>query len=317
MRRLDTPTWALILAGGDGTRLQALTREIAGDARPKQFCSILDGETLLEQTRRRVDLTCRYDQQVIVVTRQHEPYYRYLAAELSPGRLVVQPENRGTGPGIVYPLIRILDLAGDVPVAIFPSDHYVVDDLAFSSYVQSAVETVGQRRDIVVLLGIEADRPETEYGWIEPSEVPLPLAGGDPTFPVRRFWEKPSAEHASALLQRGCLWNSFVMVGRVSVFLELVRATAPGLVAAFELIGRSRRGVASADVTVIERLYHRLPTVNFSEDILARGTERLVTIRVKSVHWSDWGSPHRVVASLRRAGVQPSWLDRVELASTA
>ena len=316
MRRLDTPTWALILAGGDGARLRSLTTQITGDSRPKQFCPLLDGDSLLERTRRRVGLICRDDHQVIVVSRPHEPYYRYLAAELAPGRLVVQPQNRDTGPGIVYPLLRIGELAGDVPVAIFPSDHYIDDDLAFTGYVQRALETVLQCRDLVVLLGIEADRPETEYGWIEPSEIPLPFAG-EPVFPVRRFWEKPSAEHARALLSRGCLWNSFVMVGTVGGFLDLVRMTMPSLLTAFETLQRTRPRLARPDPAAIEQLYRRLPTINFSDEVLARGTDRLASIRVKSVQWSDWGNPHRVVASLQRAGVTPSWLGRVELAPSA
>src|SRR5437764_8633327 len=132
--------WALILAGGDGTRLKPLTRAITGDPRPKQFCPLLDGETLLHRTRRRVDLLTGLDQQVVVVTRTHEPYYRALVADLTPDRLVAQPDNRGTGPGLLYPLLRIAEVAGDVPVAVFPSDHFVDDDVAFVSAVSAALD---------------------------------------------------------------------------------------------------------------------------------------------------------------------------------
>src|SRR5439155_1241376 len=82
-----TPPWALLLAGGDGRRLKPLTRQIAGDPRPKQFCAILDGETLLHRTRRRAELFTRPDQHVVVVSREHEPYYRELAGELDPDPL--------------------------------------------------------------------------------------------------------------------------------------------------------------------------------------------------------------------------------------
>src|SRR5262245_45281660 len=77
--------WAAILAGGDGSRLRTFTRQLTGDDRPKQFCRILDGVTLLDQTRRRVERSVRADKTLIVVTRAHEEYYAPLMRELGPG----------------------------------------------------------------------------------------------------------------------------------------------------------------------------------------------------------------------------------------
>ena len=306
--------WCLILAGGDGTRLKPLTTQIAGDTRPKQFCPILDGDTLLDVTRQRVDQIARFDQQVIVVSRPHEPYYRYLASELAPGRLVVQPANRGTALGILYPLLRIQELAGDVPLAICPSDHYVGDDHAFMTYVERAGEVVRERPELVVLLGIEAQRPESEYGWIEPAEAPLSI-DGEPAFAIRRFWEKPPQRLAEALLARGALWNSFVMVGHTRAFLNLFRSAMPGLLAAVEPV-RAALGKPE-EAAEVERLYRVLPELNFSDRVLSVAVERLATVRVKGVDWSDWGNVDRVLKTLARAQRRPSWMSRVEFASTA
>lgn len=84
--------WAVILAGGDGVRLRPRTTLGAGDARPKQFCPLLGGETLLDRTRRRVDLLVRSDRQVVAVSRPHEAYYRYLVDELAPWGPKSMPE---------------------------------------------------------------------------------------------------------------------------------------------------------------------------------------------------------------------------------
>ena len=299
---LPGPPWALILAGGDGTRLRALTRRVSGDARPKQFCPLLDGDTLLNRTRRRVDLLTRSDQQVVVVTRPHEPYYRPLVTDLAPGRLVVQPRNRGTAPGLLYPLLRLRELAGDPAVAVFPSDHFVDDDAAFMRTVSAALDATRARPDLVVLLGIEAGSPEVEYGWIEPAASPLPI-DGEPVFPIRRFWEKPSPALARELFARECLWNSFVMVGRVSAFLDLVTAGTPELQRAFEplrrAIGTPRERAAAA------RVYASLSEVNFSERVLVPSARRLGVVHVKGVEWSDWGNAERVLGTIARMGLRP------------
>lgn len=302
--------WSLILAGGDGTRLRSLTRQITGDARPKQFCALLDGETLLDRTRRRADLLTRFDRQVVVVSADHEPFYRGLERELAPGRLVVQPSNRGTGPGLLYPLLRIAELAGDVPVAVFPSDHFVDDDVAFVGGVSAALEVAQMGSGLVILLGIEAASPETEFGWIEFQNRPLPLPG-EPVFPIRRFWEKPAPELARALLAHGCLWNSFVMVGRVTAFLDLFCAGTPELLRAFAPI---RRALGSArEGHVAARVYAGLPPVNFSERVLVPEAGRLGVVRLKGVEWSDLGSTERLLATIRRTGRRPRWLEGLPL----
>lgn len=302
MPALFTPPWAIVLAGGDGARLRALTQRITGDARPKQFCPLIGGETLLARTRRRADLVVRPDRQAIVVTRAHAPWYAALARDLLPGRLVEQPENRGTAPGILYPLLRVHELAGDVPVAVLPSDHDVSDDALFMRHVAEAVDVARERPETVVLLGIEPADAEREYGWIEPDRIELDT-DGRAVYAIRRFWEKPSAMLAKILLERGCLWNSFVMVGRISAFLALFRLATPELHAAFDPV---RRVLGRPDeAAAVERVYAGLLPVNFSDRVLARVPARLAVLRVKDVEWNDLGLPARVLASLRERGHPP------------
>ncbi len=93
--------WAIILAGGEGERLSSLTQRIAGDGRPKQFCSVLGDSSLIEQTSRRVCLSVTDDQILVVVNRAHERYYRPLLGDMRRQNLVIQPGNRGTGAAIL------------------------------------------------------------------------------------------------------------------------------------------------------------------------------------------------------------------------
>jgi mannose-1-phosphate guanylyltransferase len=305
----STALWALILGGGDGKRLQSLTSRIAGDSRPKQFCPMFDGETLLDRTRRRADILVRPDRQVIAVTRAHEVYYRRLFKDLAPSCLVVQPANRDTGPGILYPLLRIMELAGNVPIAILPSDHYVSDDRRFMHHVSDAWTVVSARPDLMVLLGIEATRPETDYGWVQPATIPLTFEG-PPVFRIWKFWEKPSPPLAHQLFSHGCLWNSLVMVAWAQTLLDVIRGAAPELSGPFEQL-RMHLG-KDDEARAIEHVYAQIRPTNFSDAVLARAPRRLAALRVKDVEWSDWGSVKRVMETLRRADHRPSWLTGLE-----
>ena len=131
-------TWAVILAGGDGTRLQSMTRLITGDNRPKQFAPVIGRTTLLDQTRRRVALSIERDNTLIVVTQKHRRFYRQLANEISPNLLVEQPHNKGTAPAILYALLRIATKSPKATVALFPSDHFFADDEEFMSHIDVA-----------------------------------------------------------------------------------------------------------------------------------------------------------------------------------
>jgi mannose-1-phosphate guanylyltransferase len=120
--------WAVILAGGDGTRLKSLTRQIAGDERPKQFCPVLGGATLIEETRARAGLEFADERLLYVVNRAHQRYYRAILGNQDNVRLIAQPRNRGTAPAILYSLLRIAAVDPEALVAFFPSDHYISDN---------------------------------------------------------------------------------------------------------------------------------------------------------------------------------------------
>jgi len=138
--------WGVILAGGDGTRLRPLTRRIAGDDRPKQFCPVIGRETLLEQTRRPAALAIAPERIVTVFTRSHERFYRPLLGAAPAAPPVIQPENRGTAPAILYALLRLAAANPEAAVGIFPSDHYVSDGAVFMAHVAAAFDAVAGRR---------------------------------------------------------------------------------------------------------------------------------------------------------------------------
>ena len=305
---MTTNNAAIILAGGDGTRLLPLTRYIADRATPKQFCCVTSERTLLEDTIHRVHQVIALDRIVVVVNRSHDEFYRPLLRDLSSSQIVLQPSNRGTAAAILYGLERLAKIAGDATVTIFPSDHFVGHDARFMTHVAFALDTIAEFPELAVLLGMAPAWAETAYGWIEPA---APVSSSKPpVFRVRRFWEKPDLEMARTLWRQGCLWNSFVIAAHPSVLRSMIAEHAPRLSAAFKVASAS---LASAgEEAAADTLYAKLQSVGFSEQILSRCPPNLAVQRVDDVKWSDLGEPSRVLDVLSSSRSRPAWMESFE-----
>ncbi len=297
------PAHVLILAGGEGVRSRPVTRALAGDERPKQFCALVGREPLLVETERRAAIVVPPSRTFFAVTRPHERWYREVLAGRRPSALVVQPANRGTAPAVLYGLLRIAARAPNAPVVILPSDHWVSDDAAFMAHAAAAIGLVRAHEHAVVLLGVAPTRPEPEYGWIEPSG---PVAGvWSELKHVRRFVEKPQPELALALERSGRnFWNTSVVVGRVEELLFLFAMARPDLVDAFLSIWPELGSASEADA--VERLYARLPSADFSRDVLAERPASLTVLAVTGVLWEDVGHPSRILAARRHVAAAAS-----------
>jgi len=305
MANSSYPTlWALVLAGGDGTRLQSLTRLIAGAPIPKQYCRLVGDRSLLEETLARLRGLVPATRTLAVVNRDHLPLASAQLATLPARNVVVQPRNRDTGPGILLPLLALARRSPDATVAVFPSDHYVANDAGFRGWVRRAAELVAQHPEKIVLLGTEPEWADPGYGYILPG-----ARVADDTFMVRAFCEKPAAPIAERVVAQGALWNCFVMICRVDRLLALVRA-------------RRWRDVeclaAAGDRDALTATYAQLPPWNFSHDLLAHVTPHLLLLRATGLGWSDWGTVGAIERTLATLGRTPPWREvAATLAATA
>jgi len=306
--------WAVILAGGEGVRLRSLTRVVTGDDRPKQFCPLLAGKTLLAHTRERTAHSISPDRTLFVLMRAHERFYVDELAAVPSARMVVQPCNRGTLPATIYPLLRILKADPEAVVAFFPSDHFYANGRNFMAGIELAFGAAETDKDSLILLGAPATHPETDYGWIE-AEAALSFRSHHELLRVKRFLEKPSRQVAQDLLDRGCVWNTFVMVGRAGAFLNVIRAAASELCQSFEFAhAQSGSDIDAPDSDAsyfderMNAIYARLPVSDLSSQVLASSSERLRVLCLGDVGWSDVGNPRRLIEVLSRNGEKNDWL---------
>ena len=202
----DAPTTAaVLLAGGTGTRLYPASRS----HRPKQFLALGDDDRSL--LRRTADRAAFADE-LFVVTR--DSFADRVREEVPEATVLVEPQGKDTGPALTYAASEVRERAPDATMLCLPSDHVVGD--GFRETAETAVR-VASETDALVTLGIESDRPATGYGYIEPG------ADRADHREVEQFREKPDAETAEELVERGCLWNAGMFAWTPEAFLGAAR----------------------------------------------------------------------------------------------
>jgi mannose-1-phosphate guanylyltransferase len=289
--------WGVILSGGEGTRLQQFIRSMYGIVRPKQYCSIVGTRSMLQHTIDRVRSLVDPRKMLAVVNHAHLEYVQQQINDHLPLTILVQPCSRETATGILLPLLHIYHRKPDAIVGIFPSDHFVLEEAKFMEYVEQGFIFAAKHTSSIVLLGISPTRAEPGYGWIE-RDGSVAYPQNSRIHRIMRFWEKPDRTMAEKLFAKGCLWNTFVMIGAVSAFLSHFREMIPETFHQFNAIMRLSQ--AKERETRFNRLYPSLPSLNFSREILERSPGNLSVLEVSGIYWSDWGDASRVLRDVER-----------------
>ncbi|MCG3113302.1 MAG: hypothetical protein MCM46_15915 [Candidatus Manganitrophus sp. SB1] len=279
--------------------MRQFIRYWCGRHSPKQYIAFKGRRSMLQHTLHRVEKLIPPERTLIVVNPRHD---REIKAQLS-GRpqntLIFQPYNRETAPGVLLPLIYILKSDPEARVAIFPSDHFIWEEDQFMGYVELAHKVVQRLPGEIVLLGVQPEGPEIEYGWIEPTE-PIQEEFGPDVRRVGRFLEKPDTESALQFFMKGYLWNTFVIVTKAKTLIEAAEKHLPHIWSRFErmlaAIGTDR------ELSIIEREYRDMEAVTLTHGIFEKNLTNIAVVQVRDVLWSDWGSGDRVFATLERIG---------------
>ncbi len=288
--RLCRNTWAVVLAAGDGKRLATLTTDPAGNAVPKQYCSLNGGGSLLREAIQRAGRVVPKERICVIVAEQHRRYWRPTLWNLPEANVIVQPVNRGTAHGILLAALSILTHDPFARIVFLPADHHVRDESALAGSIRSAAALVATGRGTLALVGIEPDEPDPELGYIIPGRE-----SHDGSYAVQHFVEKPERSLASRLLSLGALWNSFIFAADGPTLLGLFR----------QRMGRSLDDIATALArpdrsAALNEVYESLPDIDFSRTVVQGAEGSLRVIAAPACGWSDLGTPQRVAATLRK-----------------
>lgn len=203
----------VVLSGGNGTRLWPLSRS----AYPKQFLPLVSGDSMLQETIKRVSSWDCTENPIVVCGNEH----RFLVAEqlralnVTPRTIMLEPIGRNTAPAIAVAAMALVDKL-DALMLVLPSDHVIVNVEAFETAVKHAA--VAANAGQLVTFGIMPTGPETGYGYIQ-SGAALEAATG--CFKVSQFVEKPDLKTAESYLASGDFyWNSGMFLFKPSVYLN-------------------------------------------------------------------------------------------------
>lgn len=265
--------WAVVPAGGAGTRLWPLSRRSA----PKFLLDLTgSGRSLLQQTRDRL-APLAGDRFVVVTGRDHHDAVRAQLPDLGPDGVVAEPSARDSmaAVGLAAALLERRD-PGAV-MGSFAADHVIDDPAAFADVVRTAVAVA--RDDLLVTIGIEPTSPSSAFGYVRPG---APLTGHPGASAVAAFVEKPSPEVAAGYVADGYRWNAGMFVVRPTVLLDLLADGDPAFAAAL-------RSVA-AEPSTLESVWPTLPRIALDHAVAepAAAAGRVAVVPA-SFGWDDVG----------------------------
>ena len=263
-------TYAVILAGGVGSRFWPFSRELE----PKQFMKIIGEASLLQATIQRlkgvVEARCVY-----IIT--NNIYFYEVKAQVAKfgipdANIILEPQGKNTAPAIGLCARLISQIDNEAVLLVLPSDHYIKNIDNFKNTLKKAIACAGQ--DFLVTIGIKPSAPSTGYGYIKVD------GKKDGHITVDKFLEKPDLGKARKYFKDNkFFWNSGMFIWKASVFLEEVKKYLPKLYANLQRIN---------SVNDIPKVWPRIEAISVDYGIMERS--RRIALIPASFYWTDLGS---------------------------
>jgi len=296
--------WSIVLAGGEGERVRPLVLRWLGKHRPKQYCTFVGTRSMFQHTVDRAIRVATAERTVVVAADHHRSYTGDQLRKRPIGKVIHQPKNCDTAAGIYLPLSFVRARDPRALVVIHPSDHFIYPENRFLTMLRQAAAAADESPKHLLLLGVQPDRLETEYGWIQRG-TKLHGSPGYPVYTVASFLEKPEPAQADAVMRTGGLWNTLVLTATLETLWEAGWTCFPEMMPLFERVAESWE--TPNESAVITDVYRQMPTHNFSSHLLQQLPDRVAVMELTKLLWSDWGKPERIAETIRRIGKTPTF----------
>lgn len=273
-------TYAVIMAGGGGTRLWPLSRK----ERPKQLLPLIGQETLFQSTVARLENFFPLERILVVTVAEQAREMREQAPQIPAENYLIEPAPRGTASVVGLAAAILQQRDPDAQMAILPADHFIRSKDLFHYLLNAAFEVAGD--GYLVTLGITPTAPSTAYGYIQQGAA-LDGKYRYPTYSVKRFKEKPNEETARDLLRTGDhSWNSGMFIWRADVIMAEIQRQMPALHGALAKIAAAY-GTATYSAVLNEN-WQPLKTETVDYGIMENAA-RVAVLPAGGLGWSDVG----------------------------
>jgi len=277
--------YAVIMAGGVGTRFWPMSTT----QKPKQFLDILGtGETLLQQTYKRMADICQNENIFVVTSVAYEKLVLEQLPNLLPENIICEVARRNTAPCIAYASYKIHKRDPKAITLVAPSDHLIKKEDTFAKAIHSCFEKA-EKEDCLITLGIKPTRPDTGYGYIQ--FIKSDVDEKDKRInKVKTFTEKPDAEMANFFVESGdFLWNSGIFVWSTQSIINAIEKHDPELGNLFKEGWDVYNTPKEAEF--ISRAYATCKNISIDYSVMEKADN--VYVRSSIFGWSDlgtWGS---------------------------